>query len=156
MIYGGVILANEKDVSFKFNKYGEPELLSLKDSVAQQIVNALFMVPGNLPSLPHIGVNIRQYLYKNEAEISSSDIEQKLKDACGVMMSSVVIKSVDVSVQLSSNKQAVFLVMVSLAFPKNMSDKDTTNKPNNDTVLGVSVVKDDNHVVKFNFAYAGD
>lgn len=137
-------MAEEKDVTFGFNKYGNPELLGLKESVAQQIINALFMVPGNLPSLPHIGVNIRQYLYKTDTDYSSVEIEQKLKAACGTVISGVVISSVDFSVQTTNKGESVFLVMVRVIFP---------NREEN--ILGVSVVQT-NEIVKFNFAYTGD
>ena len=138
-------MAGEKDVTFLFDKYGDPELLELKESIAQQIINALFMVPGNLPSLPHIGVNIKQYLYRTDTSYVSAEIEQKLKDACGVVICGVVINSVDFSVQTTSNGQAVFLIMVRIAFPNTKDD----------TILGVSVVQTKD-IVKFNFAYAGN
>ena len=137
-------MSHEKDVTFNFNKYGDPELLSDKETVAQQIINALFMVPGNLPSLPHIGVNIKQYLYKTDTELSSVEIEQGLKASCGTVINGVVINSVDFSVQTTSTGQSVFLVMVRITFPNN-----------EESILGVSVVQSNDHV-KFNFAYAGD
>ena len=119
-------------------------MLDLKETVAQQIINALFMVPGNLPSLPHIGVNIKQYLYKADTDLSSVEIEQSLKAACGLIINGVIINSVDFSVQTTSKGQAVFLVMVRITFPNN-----------EESILGVSVVQSNDHV-KFNFAYAGD
>lgn len=137
-------MAEEKDVTFEFNKYGDQKLLDLKESVAQQIINALFMVPGNLPSLPHIGVNIKQYLYKTDTSYNSTEIEQKLKEACGTVICGVVINSVDFSVQKTSNGQSVFLVMVRITFPNNIN-----------SILGVSVVQA-NEIVKFNFAYSGN
>lgn len=137
-------MAEEKDVTFEFNKYGDQKLLDLKESVAQQIINALFMVPGNLPSLPHIGVNIKQYLYKTDTSYNSTEIEQKLKEACGTVICGVVINSVDFSVQKTSNGQSVFLIMVRITFPNNIN-----------SILGVSVVQA-NEIVKFNFAYAGN
>lgn len=138
-------MAGEKDVTFFFNKYGDPELLELKESIAQQIINALFMVPGNLPSLPHIGVNIKQYLYRTDTSYVSAEIENKLKEACGLIISGVVINSVDFSVQKTSKGEAVFLIMIRITFPNT----------NDDTILGVSVVQT-NDIVKFNFAYAGN
>lgn len=137
-------MAEEKDVTFEFNKYGDQKLLDLKESVAQQIINALFMIPGNLPSLPHIGVNIKQYLYKTDTSYNSTEIEQKLKEACGAVICGVVINSVDFSVQKTSNGQSVFLIMIRITFPNNIN-----------SILGVSVVQA-NEIVKFNFAYAGN
>ena len=144
---GGVILdRHESDVAFSFNKYGEPEMLNLKDTVAQGIINALFMVPGNLPSLPHIGVNIRQYLYRSDTGYIATEIEQKLKEACGVILNGVVINWVDFSVQKTTKGESVFLLMIRLTFPKTLTD------PGEESVLGVSVVQK-KELVKFNFAY---
>ena len=102
------------------------------------------MIPGNLPSLPHIGVNIKQYLYKTDTSYNSTEIEQKLKEACGAVICGVVINSVDFSVQKTSNGQSVFLIMIRITFPNNIN-----------SILGVSVVQA-NEIVKFNFAYAGN
>ena len=134
-------MINEREATFRFNKYGNPELLPLKESVAQAIINALFMVPGNLPSMPHIGVNIRQYLYRSDVDYVSSDIEASLKAACGTIIHGVVINSVDFSIQKTSDGQAVFLIMIRIVFPQNT-----------ESILGVSVVQS-NDIVKFNFAY---
>lgn len=138
-------MAGEKDVTFDVDKYGNPHLLTFKESIAQQIINALFMVPGNLPSLPHVGVNIRQYFYKTDTEFVSSEIEQKLKEACGLIISGVVINSVDFSVQTTSTGQAIFLLMIRILFPNSK----------NESVLGISL-KDEKKLVKFNFAYSSD
>lgn len=138
--------SGEHEATFEFNKYGEPKLLDLKESIAQEIVNALFMVPGNLPSLPHVGVNLKQYLYKPENEVAGADIERKLKEACGVMISGVVINSVDVSIQKTTKGDSVFLILVRMIFP---------NHINTETVMGVSVVHTKN-IVKFNFAFANE
>ena len=132
-----------KGVTFNFNKYGKPEMLDLRESIAQSIVNALFMVPGNLPSLPHIGVNIRQYLYRADTEYVSAEIEGSLKAACGSIIHGVVINSVDFSVHKAPDGQSVFLIMIRLVFPSTSSE----------SVLGVTVAHK-KEMVKFNFAYA--
>ena len=130
------------DITFHLDKYGNPEMLDVKTSVAQQIVNALFMVPGNLPSMPTIGVNIKQYLYRYDTDYVSGEIEAKLKEACGTVISGAFIGSVDFSVQKTTQGESVFLVMVRVTFP------------NEDTkLLGISV-KDANEIIKFNFDYA--
>ena len=59
-------MAGQKGTVFGVDKYKEPKLLDRKDTIANAIIDACFMVPGNLPSLPHVGVNIRQYFYKEE------------------------------------------------------------------------------------------
>lgn len=132
----------QQDITFNLDKYGAPEMLDFKTSVAQQIINALFMIPGNLPSMPTIGVNIRQYLYKVDTDYVSSKIESDLKAACGSIISGAYIGTVDFSVQTTSTGQAVFLIMVRVTFPNE-----------EESVLGVSI-QDSKDRIKFNFAYA--
>ena len=52
-----------REITFKIDKYKKPVLLNTKESLAQTIINALLMVPGNLPGNPLVGVNVMQYLY---------------------------------------------------------------------------------------------
>ena len=135
-------MANEQDITFGVNKYGEPDLLNLKNSVAQQIINALFMIPGNLPSLPHIGVNIKKYFYRTDTEFVSSEIEGKLKEACGSIISGVVINSVNFTIIPTSSGDSIFLLVVNVLLPNE-------TKP---SVLGISM-KEEKQLVKFNFAF---
>lgn len=132
---------NVKDVSFSFNKYKEPDLKSLKESVANSIVNACFMVPGNLPGLPTVGVNIKQYFYKEESELSADKITADVQYACGKLISGASIVAVDFSVQKTSKGDYVFLLIIKVRFPED-----------GDQLLGVMMTQDDNRV-KFNFEY---
>lgn len=131
-----------KDITFHLDKYGNPEMLDVKTSVAQQIINVLFMVPGNLPSLPLVGVNIKKYLYRYDTDYASSEIETKIKEDCGAVISGAVISSVDFSVRTTSKNESVFLILIRVIFPNN-----------EERLLGVTV-KESNDIVKFNFDYA--
>lgn len=137
-------MAEKYEVTFGTDKYGDPELLDYKTSIAQQIVNALFLVPGNLPSLPKAGVNIKKYMYMSQEELEASApiIKSDLKYTCGAVMSDVVIGGIDFSVQTSSKGEAVFLLIVTVTFPKEET-----------SVLGISIV-DSKDRVRFNFDYA--
>ena len=132
---------NVKDVSFGFNKYKEPDLKSLKESVANSIVNACFMVPGNLPGMPTVGVNIKQYFYKEESELSADKITADVQYACGKLISGASIIAVDFSVQKTTYGDYVFLLIIKVNFPED-----------GDQLLGVMMRQEDNRV-KFNFEY---
>jgi len=132
---------NVKDVSFGFNKYKEPDLKSLKESVANSIVNACFMVPGNLPGLPTVGVNIKQYFYKEESELSADKITADVQYACGKLISGASIIAVDFSVQKTTYGDYIFLLIIKVNFPED-----------GDQLLGVMMTQQDNRV-KFNFEY---
>ena len=134
---------NVNDTTFSLDKYGNPKMLSLKDSVANAIVNVCFMKPGNIPGLPHLGVNIRQYFYKTQEELerSSTTVSAKIQEACGQLISGATISGVNFSVQKATNDEHVFLLIVRISFPNE-----------EDQLLGV-VMKNVNDKITFNYEY---
>ena len=135
---------NECEVSFGFNKYKNPELLDLRNSIANTIANALFMVPGNLPSTPLKGVDISQYFYKEESEVSADVIKRDLIATCGMLPGGASISTVDYSIQPTTTGQNVFLLIVKVAF--NSGDE---------SLLGIGMRQNINNkdIIDFNFDY---
>lgn len=131
------------EVSFSFNKYNKPKLLDLKTSVANTIINALFMVPGNNPSNPQAGVDINSYFYKYEDSINSEDIQTALTNTCGSLPGGATITSVNFSC-IDVTNSTVFLLLVRLSIPRE-----------DDTALGVVFkrVSTEQDVINFNFEY---
>lgn len=134
---------NINDTTFSIDKYGNPKLLSLKDSVANAVVNVCFMKPGNIPGLPHLGVDIRQYFYKTQEELeqSSSIVSAKIQEACGQLISGANISGVNFTVQKANNGEYVFLLIVRISFPDE-----------GEQVLGV-IMKNSNDKITFNYEY---
>ena len=66
-----------RDVGFGLNDFQEMQVYSEGESIARYLSNILLMRPGNLPGLPHIGLNIRELLYCNMGEIDSQDLKDK-------------------------------------------------------------------------------
>lgn len=83
-----------QEVTYGIDRRGQPALLSKKESVAQQLINAVFMAPGNLPNLP-IGLNVEDYLYRDASGIQSSQVFATLKKACGEEFMMNNVKSLD-------------------------------------------------------------
>lgn len=75
-------MGGDREITYGIDRRGNPALLSKKESVAQQLINAIFMAPGNIPNLP-IGLKVEDYLYGNATSIQSSQIFSILKQACG-------------------------------------------------------------------------
>lgn len=132
----------DKDVTFGFDKYNQALLSDRKTTIANAIINACFMVPGNLPSMPNKGVNIRQYFYKEENSISSDKIKQDLEATCGKVICGAVIKSVDFSTQKTTKNDVVFLLIILLSF-----------SPDKEELLGITMQQKQDKYVKFNFDY---
>ena len=136
---------NEAEVSFSFNKYKQPELLDLRQSVANIICNALFMVPGNVPSMPSAGVDIRQYFYVEESSISTEKIKFDLMNTCGYLPGGAKIVNVDYSTQTTTDGIAIFLLIVRISFPGE----------DGESALGIALKQDSNQndYINFNFEY---
>ena len=136
---------NEAEVTFSFNKYKKPELLNLRKSVAEIIYNALIMVPGNIPSMPEAGCNIRQYFYQEDSAVSGDKIKFDLINTCGYLPGGATITNVDCSTQTDTDGVTVFLLIIKISFPSE----------DGDTALGIILKEDSkqNDKINFNFDY---
>lgn len=134
--------AHDKDVSFSVNKYHEADLKDRKTTIANTIINACFMVPGNNPSTPLAGVNITQYFYKEDSAISSDKIKKDIEATCGRIICGATIGAVDFSVQTTSIGEVVFLLLIRVKF-----------SPDEEEMLGITMQQKQNKYVHFNFDY---
>lgn len=141
---GDVLLAGTRDVSFEFNKYNEMDLLSEDETIANIIVNSLFLVPGNIPGMPTKGVDLRnKYMYKSEDEYSSETLKTALVNTCGDMIGGAIISDVDLSIQQTTEGESIFLLIVRIM------------KQDQDRLLGITMMEDTpkSEKIRFNFDY---
>lgn len=134
-----------KEISFQVNKYGQPALLNDKDSLVQIILNALLMVPGNLPSQPKKGVNIFQYLYTTHepdelSDLIFTDLKYTVGDNIG---NSIGNLTVDI---LNNEQGSLFLLVIHLI-------ADDENKEGENVAIAVQKV---NEVVRYNYSFLSD
>lgn len=133
---------HDRDVSFSVNKYKQADMKDRKTTIANTIINACFMVPGNNPSLPLAGVNIKQYFYKEENAISSDKIKRDIEATCGKIICGAAIGAVDFSVQTTTTGEVVFLLIIMVKF-----------SPDEEEMLGITMQQTQDKYVKFNFDY---
>lgn len=86
-----------REITFDFDKYKRPVLLNTKETIANTIINALFMVPGNSPVNPLNGVNIMQYMYKTYDSINTDEILTALRQTCGDTFATLYIDGVSIN-----------------------------------------------------------
>lgn len=84
----------DREITYSIDKQGKPAFLSKKESIAQQLINALFLGQGQIPNLP-IGVNVEQYLYARQSEVQADDIKLNIKKACGDQFVTDNINTID-------------------------------------------------------------
>lgn len=86
------------EVLFDLDNFKKPKILSLKETVVQSLVNLFFMRPGNIPSMPHIGLNITQYLYMTEREFNPEEIKAQIYNQCSELISFIVLGELNIFV----------------------------------------------------------
>jgi hypothetical protein len=71
-----------REVDFGEDNFGDPMVLSQGDSIAQQIINILYMRPGQMPSMPHLGINIRKYMHQFFDEFDKEELKNDIIFQC--------------------------------------------------------------------------
>lgn len=110
-----------REVTFGINKYKQAVMLNTKETIAQTVINALLMVPGNLISNPLVGVNIMQYLYHKLEDIDTNKIMNDLQFAIGDTLGDNVLSDVSV-VSLRDPDGDAMVVTVRLRMPDTRED----------------------------------
>jgi hypothetical protein len=100
-----------KEVVFGLDNFQQPKMLSDKETIAQNILNLLFMRPGNLPSLPHIGINIKQYLYKLDSGIDPEEIKDKIYNQCSAVIPYIVLGDIRLFIAEQNGTSMLLLVI---------------------------------------------
>ena len=98
-----------REVDFGTDDFNRPKVLSLKESYSRLLLNILILKPGNLPSLPHIGINIKQYLYRLESEIDIAELKDKIYEQCNELLP--LIMSVDMRIFITKQDNQDILVL---------------------------------------------
>ena len=133
-----------QEITFRINKYKQTALLNDKESLIQLILNALLMVPGNLPSQPKKGVDIFQYLYQRiETDVMSdkvlNDLRYTIGEDVGSFISNLTVDIVDIG-----GDGPAFLIIIHLL-----------SSSGEDEAIALAVQKV-NETVKFNYSFLTD
>ena len=91
-------MAIPRDVGFGLNDFQEMQVYSEGESIARYLSNILLMRPGNLPGLPHIGLNIKELLYSNMEQIDSQDLKDKIISQCTALITNILTEELFVGV----------------------------------------------------------
>lgn len=133
---------DSKEPTFDVDIYKKPKLLSEKDSVAQIIVNALFLKPGNIPDNPELGVDIEKYMYIDSDMTVSDSIRASLIKTCGDDLVTANINNVDFITRRQEDGSYIFLIRVNITFKED----------NKSTSLGIGGYQKSGHVT-YNWDY---
>lgn len=99
--------------TFSVNDFGNPRVLSTMESFVTDILMILFGKPGFYPSIPSLGMNIQQYMYKFDDEISTEDLKVKLAKQCDDFSDEIDTGNLDiVTTKYKGNLMLIFILPV--------------------------------------------
>lgn len=130
----------KKEVGFGLDNFSKPKVLSRKDSIVQILKNILFLKPGQLPSLPFVGIDIMRYVIPTIDDGDLQLIGDRIVEQCTMLaphidFSGVIVKSI------TYEERPVVLIIV----PISVDDESES------LLMGVS--KDTNGRVLFNYEF---
>lgn len=100
-----------KEVGFGTDNFGKPKILSIQDSIAQIILNILLMRPGNIPSLPHVGINIKKYLYALEEDIDVLELKNEIYNQCTELLPVLISDDIRFYINRMDGKDVLILFL---------------------------------------------
>ena len=134
---------NNREINFTTDKYNNPVYLSKRDSIAQIIINGLFLKKGNIISHPDRGVDIESYLYKPSDSIDELKILSELKNTCGESLVGNELDSLTFQVVKFKGKE-VALILIKLKID------------NTDDIMAISLQREKNNLVRYQYNFIND
>ena len=120
MKWGEKLAEVKSELNFGLDAFGKQAMMTQAESVAQMLVNLFLMRPGQLPSLPHIGINIRQYMYKFEEELDVEYIKNQISSQCPDLMKYIDLPNMQMILVPYKNDAILYLfVPVTVAVAEN-------------------------------------
>lgn len=102
-------MAIPRDIGFGLDGFQKPKILTTAESVAQYILNILLWRPGNLPGLPHIGLNMKELLYTFDDDFRPELLKEKIYSQCSELMPQII--SSDIYVGRVSQDEREYIVI---------------------------------------------
>lgn len=110
----------KSELNFGLDNFGKQATMTQAQTIAQMLINLFLMRPGQIPSLPHLGIDIRQYLYKFDNEIDISDIKNQISSQCPDLMQYIDLANMQLILFPYKNESIIYLfVPLSVEVAKN-------------------------------------
>jgi hypothetical protein len=109
-----------QDPTFDVNDYDLLKILSPTETYVKNILVLLFGKPGFMPSLPTLGMNISQYLYKFEDEINTDTIKSELARQCSEYLPDIQTGDIDVFKRLMNGRLVLIFKLPVIIDDKNI------------------------------------
>lgn len=104
---------NKRNPAFGVNDYNEPKVLSEKESLVADIMMILFGKPGFYPSIPTLGMDLSQYMYDFDDEVSVDTLKDQLAEQCGELVDDIQSGDLDVvATEYKGNLMFIFVLPI--------------------------------------------
>ena len=138
----GDILAFKYEVGFGLDNFQKAKILNAKESVVQMILNMFMMRPGNMPSMPHLGINIQSYLYRQDGDVDLEGLRTKIFSNCTDLLSFLTFGDIKVFFAPYNGQSVLVTVIPIQGLESSASD-----------VLMVGFTKDTNNDLLFSYKF---
>lgn len=102
---------SKKDPTFGINNFNKPKVLTPMETYVKNILLLLFGKPGFYPSIPTIGMNIKQYLYQPFDEISVDLLKTELASQCKDFLPELQTGDLDIVKTVYKDKPMIIFVL---------------------------------------------
>ena len=108
-------MALPRDIGFDKDNFQKSRIFNETDSLINYILNILLMRPGNMPSMPEIGVNIGQYIQPSmQKKLDTEFIKGLIVSNCDAILPYLVSEELIVSIVRDSLNRDVLLIKIPL------------------------------------------
>lgn len=132
-----------RETNFTTDKYNNPVYLSKRDSIAQNIGNALFMKEGNNISHPDRFVDIEQYLNKPADTVDELKILTDLQKTVGENVGNCVKSLTFNNIKMESGEDVALLLI------KLMVD-------NTEDLLAITLQREKDNIVRYQYNFINE
>ena len=132
-----------RETNFTTDKYNNPVYLSKRDSIAQDIGNALFMKEGNNISHPDRFVDVEQYLNKPADTVDELKILTDLQKTVGENVGNCVKSLTFNNIKMGSGEDVALLLI------KLMVD-------NTEDLLAITLQREKDNIVRYQYNFINE
>lgn len=114
-----------RDVGLRKDNFQKSLIFDKTDSLVNYILNILLMRPGNIPSMPELGVNIGQYVNPNmKGRLDSDLIKSLITSNCRDLLPHLSTDELIVTTVQDERGRDVLLIKIPLIMEKDNVPKD--------------------------------
>lgn len=137
------------DPAFGMNNFNTPKYYNESQTTANNIIMILEGRPGFYPSIPELGMNIRNLLYKNIDEIIPDALKNELARQCNSFISNISDGSFDVQIDLYKGKPLlVFIIPVTIEKAAQQLAIGVTTNAKGELIYDVEYASDNDYMTR--------